>query len=110
MGLLTKIKLFFEIKDAIKKLQEESKVSHNYFSTEFVSKVVVQVLTIIGMLQGFIPANWALIIIASLTGLYMVLRTIYKIKNPGQDLPELPQIAGVTTTTTVTTGDAAVPK
>ena len=75
--------------------------NHNYFSTEFISKVIIQALIIIGMLHGIIPANWGLISVTSLTAIYMILRTIYKVKNPGQDLPDLPVIAGVTTTTSV---------
>jgi hypothetical protein len=65
--------------------------NHNYFSTEFIGKIIVQLIIIVGTLQGIIPANYALIAISALTAIYMVLRTIYKIKNPGQDLPDLPK-------------------
>lgn len=64
--------------------------NHNYFSTEFVAKILTQLFILLGALHGIIPINAALIASASLTALYMIVRTIYKIKNPGQDLPELP--------------------
>ena len=91
MSLFQKIKSLFALKTTYVKIKEAVKMSnHNYLSTEFLSKVVFQLAVLLGALKGVVPVNAALIATASLTALYMVLRTIYKIKNPGQDLPDLP--------------------
>ena len=85
--------------------------SHNYFSTEFVSKVILQILIIIGACYAIIPPQYALLAVTVLSALYMILRQIDKIKNPkGPGIPALPTIPGIpgsieglTTTTTVST-------
>lgn len=66
--------------------------NHNYLSSEFLAKIVTQLVIVLGAVRGFIPADVALIAGVTLTALYMVLRTIYKVKNPGQELPDLPPV------------------
>jgi len=91
MSFFQKIKALFAVKDTFTKIKEAIQMSnHNYLSTEFIAKIVTQLAILVGALKGILPVNAALIASVSLTALYMILRTIYKIKNPGQDLPELP--------------------
>ncbi len=92
MNLLEKVKILFKLNTTYEKIKEAVQMTnHNYLSTEFISKIVMQLFILLGALKGVIPTNAALIAASSLTGLYMVLRTIYKIRNQGQDLPDLPQ-------------------
>lgn len=93
MGFFQKVKALFQLKSFFIKIKEIIQMSnHNYFSTEFIGKIIVQILLVLGAVRMYIPAEAAAIIVASLTAIYMVCRTIYKIKNPGQDLPDLPTV------------------
>jgi hypothetical protein len=116
MNLLQKIKLLVQLNKSFDSLEGDYKMNHSYFSTEFVSKVVLQLLIIIGACYAIIPPNYALIAVTGLTALYMILRQIDKIKNPkGPGIPPLPPIAGLpvvnelTTTTTVSTTPTTPP-
>lgn len=91
--MFQKIKALLALNKAFQNIKEAVKMSnHNYFSTEFLAKIVFQLILVLGTLKGFIPSNVAAIIGASLTAIYIVCRTIYKTKNAGQDLPEPPAV------------------
>ena len=85
MNILQKIKLYFKFKRAfnnIKKAAQEVKMNSEtragWKTTEFWLIVVSNLLAITGTLKGVIPADTGAIIIASLNGIYGVLRTIAK--------------------------------
>lgn len=111
MNLFKEIKVLFAVNRAITNLQEDHRMNHSYFSSEFVAKVVLELLIIVGALYSIIPPDYALLAVTSLTALYMILRQVNKMKNPqGPGIPALPTIPGIpgsieglTTTTTVST-------
>ena len=81
-------------------------VTPGWKTTEFWGKVAVQLFTVYGMMSGLLPADKAAMILGVMEALYGLARSIVKIK--GGTLPDIPMSA--TSTTTVTTGDATVPK
>ena len=94
MNVLDKIKILFKLNQIWTQLQEAIKMAnHNYFSSEFIGKILIELVTLLLALKGIVPANVFVIASASLTAIYMVCRTIYKVKNPGKDLPDLPAAA-----------------
>lgn len=85
MNIFKKIKIIIKLNSIVNKFKKEVKmeeerngVKSGIRTSEFWLLVISNLMTIAGTLQGVIPPDTGAIIVASLTGIYNVLRTIAK--------------------------------
>ncbi len=67
-----------------------SSVKPGIQTTEFILTIVANIFTIFLTFKGMIPANIAAIVIASVTGIYTIMRSIVKIYDPSYVASDLP--------------------
>ena len=59
-------------------------------TTEFIVSSIASLFTIFLTFKGMLPANIAAIIVASITGVYTIMRSVVKIYDPAYSSPDLP--------------------
>ena len=59
-------------------------------TTEFILSSIASLFTVLLTFKGMIPANVAAIVIACITGVYTIARSIVKIYDPAYNAPDLP--------------------
>jgi len=83
MNLWQKIKAFFAVKSFIEKEIQEAKMPSasgkpGYLTSEFWLTVITQLGTLWGIVHGFVPAPWNVIIPIGATAIYTIARTVAK--------------------------------
>ena len=83
MNLWQKIKAFFAVKSFVETEIKEARMvtasgKPGYLSTEFWMNVVTQLGVLWGVVHGFVPAPWNIIIPVAATAIYTVARTVAK--------------------------------
>lgn len=68
-------------------------VSKGIQTTEFLLTCVVNVASLVGSLTGLIPPTIAVYVMAGITAVYGILRTIVKVNDPSYVPPPLPPSA-----------------
>ena len=94
MGLIAGIKALLAINKIVSEIKGDYKMNTTplkpgWQTTEFWSKVVVDLFTLWAAVKGLLPAQTALIISASLNGVYALARNIAKAKNQNTTLPDV---------------------
>lgn len=62
-------------------------------TTEFALAILVNLASVAAMLSNVIPPKWGLVIMAAISSIYGILRTIIKINDPNYVPPVLPPSA-----------------
>jgi len=81
MNLFSKIKLLWKVRKPISSIIKEVKKMKNEpgrKTTEFILVIISELIVVVGALGKIIPPETAAIIIATLTGVYNILRTLRK--------------------------------
>lgn len=84
MNLIEKIKLLFKIKEPAQDLANQLKgVKRGYKTVSFWVTFLGTLLSLVGALQGIIPATTAVLITTALTTVYNILRGLLKAEADG---------------------------
>lgn len=107
MGIIDKIKLLFKLNSIIETEIKEIKlmdIKSGWKTSEFWSKVAAQAATIWAAVGGFVPAKYAIVVVAVAESIYTIARTVLKM-NESIQAAKMAQTTVTTTEplTTVTT-------
>lgn len=90
MNLLSKLKVLWKVRKPIGNIQEAVMQKSGWKTSEFYLVLITNLITIAGALQGVIDPKTMAIVIASLNGIYGVLRTLVKLNGgsvPAENTP-----------------------
>lgn len=95
MNIIEKIKVYFAVNDAYKKIKEAYMKGKGFLTSEFWLTALGVLASLAGALVGYIPPELTIKIVAGLTAVYTIARAIVKLTPSTKDDELVEKIAQI---------------